>query len=221
MSFRDFKDDLLLALAFVSEAKPTIQVDPLEAANARNLKFREGWLRQAVNALNDEGLIKARFFLGGDENRGMRCSLTGAGLQEAEEIASRTGYDLYGELDRISSSSKISSSEPKPIPASDRIVQIDHNAPEFLDIKDKLERTILATRQSNSLREDMAAAEQHIAELEAGKVILSASQADKTLVERLLLPALKWLLEKIADNVVSILITTLITLIAAYFGLIL
>lgn len=218
MNFREFKNELLVAMVVFAKAQPNKQIDPLDAANSQNLTFREGWLRQAVKSLNDEGLIRTYFTLGGGENGGMTSNITGSGIQEAEDIANDNGYDLYEEIDEAQNSVERSSIQSAP--ASDRTVKIDHNSSQYTEIIEKLDKAILSARTSNSIRnDDPDTADQRVSELEAGKVLISAPQADKSLVKNLLLPALRWIMEKIADNIVAALIGSLITLIAAYFGL--
>ena len=95
MSFREFKDELLLALVLEAEASTTKQLVPQTVASKRGLNFREGWLRQAVKSLDDSGLVRASFFIGGGPEGGMSLTITGDGLEQAEELASNSGFDLY------------------------------------------------------------------------------------------------------------------------------
>ena len=51
---------------------------------------------------------------------------------------------------------------------------------------------------------------QRLAEIDAGKKLLEAPQANVNLVRSLIVPALQWIGEKIADNIVAVIIGPLI-----------
>ncbi len=80
MSFKDFKNDLLVAIAIVSNAQPTFEEEAIEIAGIRKLEYRSGWLRQAVKSLDEQGLIKVSYHFGGGEDLGMPVTITGDGL---------------------------------------------------------------------------------------------------------------------------------------------
>jgi hypothetical protein len=184
------------------------------------LSYREGWLRQAIKSLEEYGYIKAMYFMAADEDLGMRVQLTGSGIEYAEELCNERGSDLYEEIEEQNVLSKtIAGPVELQVPASDRVVKINHNAPEYQKIVAGIETVTAAAKKNNSLKsaypEDF---EQRIAELEAGKRLIDAPQANAQLVYSSLTKALKWILEKIVDNVVAATITPLLLLIAAYFG---
>jgi hypothetical protein len=221
MSFREFKEELLISIAILAKAIPTTQLEPLDVATARKLFYREGWLRQAVKALDDQGHIKAIFFMGGGDNVGMRVQITGDGLEHAEELCHEAGLDLYEEIDQYNKGDNTIEIESFiAVPASDRIVKINHNSTEYKKIVDGLSEVSEAARTSNSLSlENVDEKDQHIAEIEAGKKLMEAPQADARLVDRLVIPALKWILAKAAETVLNNIVTALIALIVLFFGL--
>ena len=98
------------------------------------------------------------------------------------------------------------------------MVRIDHNSQEIREINGKLDQVIESVVESNSLSVDADEKAQRVAELEAGKRMLEAPQAERGLLERLFVPVLKWIAEKSAEQVIATLVITLLTLIAAYFG---
>lgn len=63
-----------------------------------------------------------------------------------------------------------------------------------------------------------AEAQQRIAELEAGKILMNAEQADAGLIRRLLLPSLIWFAKKVRDESASALIKKLIALVTAFLS---
>jgi hypothetical protein len=215
MSFREFKENLLIAIAILAKGIPTAEIEPLAAAKARNLSYRHGWLRQAVKSLDEQGHVSARFYMGGGEDGGMPVRVTGAGLEYAEELCDNAGSDLYEEIDEHNAAATaVETESPVVVPASDRVVKIDHNSNDYKEIVDGLSQVSEAARKSNSLNIESAdIKDQHLAEIDAGKRLLEAPQVNAGLVEKLLIPALKWISEKIAEAVIAAVVATLIALI--------
>jgi len=103
------------------------------------------------------------------------------------------------------------------IPASDRIVAIDHNSKDVLEIEKAFDAVEAAIAQSNSLENR----EMIQAELAAGKTVIEAPKARSSIVKSVVIAPLKYLSKAVADNALSILIATLLSAIAAYFGIVL
>ena len=221
MSFKTFKEDLLVALAIVAEAKATEEFEAIEVARQRKLTYREGWLRQAVNALEGYGYIRVTSFMGGGEDLGMRISLTGSGIEQAEEICNERGANVYQEIENHKVPlSPIDNTIDLVIPASDRVVKIDHNLPEYEKIVAGIDSITSAAKMNNSLKSKYPdESEQRIAELEAGKRLLDAPQANPDLLISLIIRPLKWIADKIVDNLVALTVTPLLLLIAKFLGI--
>jgi hypothetical protein len=218
MSFKDFKEELLMAIAITTEGKPTVQMEAMEVAQLRNLTFREGWLRQAVKSLEDLGHISVAMFMGGGENLGMRVRITGKGLEEAEELFEKAGFDLDEAIDEYAAEKN--GTPPSVIPAADRIVRIDHNSRQYDEVKDKIETVENAARMNNSLNSNHSdELGQRLAEIEAGKKLLAAPLTNTTLIKSLLFPALKWIGEKIADNIIAAIIAPLLLVLLTLLGM--
>jgi hypothetical protein len=218
-SFRDFKDQLLVAIAIEAKAEPTSQLTPSDVAAARALSYRNGWLRQAVKSLENLGYIDARYYLGGGEDGGMMVQITGSGLEVAEELCNRSGIDLYQEVDELNQIKSPSTNFGVEIPASDRIVLLDHNSDPIKSIQEKVVEVFDAAKSSNSLSaNNLNEAEQNIAELKAGHEIIKAHQAEIGLIQRLIVKPLKWLLSTVADTSLKELIKYLLGLIFKLFG---
>ncbi len=103
------------------------------------------------------------------------------------------------------------------IPASDRIVHINHNEPEFIEISDILNGIQEDIRGLNDI--DPEFRDRALSELSASREILKGQSARIEVLQALLLGCLKWIGAKVADHALGIAISGLITLVTAYFGL--
>jgi len=102
-------------------------------------------------------------------------------------------------------------------PASDRVVPLNHNSSEYLELISKLDEITRGARSENSL----AAEPEFVrveSEIEAGKRLLEADGARAGVMERLLVPPLKWIMQKIAEQTIKIAVTAALVLIASLFG---
>ena len=90
----------------------------------------------------------------------------------------------------------------KDIPASDRVVTIDHNSEAYSEAVGSLEKLIQSVREINDYP-DQEDKEQQLAELSAGRELISAArvriQAVKVVLER----PLRWFMEKFSGAIVS------------------
>lgn len=89
------------------------------------------------------------------------------------------------------------------VPASDRVVSLNHNAPGYREAVTKLEEIITAVEQANDYPETSEHKEKLIAELSAGRRLLQASTAKVSAVVAVLRPALAWCAEKFASGIVG------------------
>lgn len=105
------------------------------------------------------------------------------------------------------------------VPASDRIVAIDHNSPDYRQAETHLETLERTVQSSNALgAESPEERDRVVAEISATRRLLKAARARIDAVWALVVPALKWIGSKITDNVVQIAITAVIAALAAIFG---
>ncbi len=230
LSYREFKDELLLHFAIHVQAATDVQADPESAAALIHERFQRSWIASATKELADAGYIKGITDLSGTGS----YALTGYGLERAERIAHNVGADLH---------EMIADSDPYALvedggsamtddrgnrlvvssPESDRadaanIIKIDPLSQAFRELDEEMSSVIRELRGSNQLAADGGAeTSQRLAELEAGRILMSAEQADKSLVRRVLLPALQWLLKKVVDESAKTGIQKLIAIISAYF----
>lgn len=107
--------------------------------------------------------------------------------------------------------------EQREIPASDRIVKINHNAPEYQKIIEKLEELEASISKSNSIENEDK--DRFQAELKAGEGILKGKTARIEVIKTLLVKGLKYIIEHVADVVIVVTAEYLLKLIFQYFGL--
>lgn len=105
------------------------------------------------------------------------------------------------------------------VPASDRIVRLDHNSASYAEAVDKLSQVKDWANRSNELAAaDPAEKERVIAEVEAGERLLRAVQVRAETVWKVLQPALRWLREKTTEAVYATLVAAALTAVAALLG---
>jgi cell division protein ZapA (FtsZ GTPase activity inhibitor) len=86
------------------------------------------------------------------------------------------------------------------VPASDRVVRLDHNAPAYLEAIVALDALIVVVGESNNYREmDEADQERRIAELEAGRTLLRSHTVSLKMVKGALWSTLAYLALKFVD----------------------
>jgi len=115
------------------------------------------------------------------------------------------------------SDSTIDHDEQREIPASDRIVKINHNAPEYQEIIEKLEELEASISKSNSIENEDK--DRFQAELKAGEGILKGKTARIEVIKILLVKGLKYIIEHVVDVAIVVTAEYLLKLIFQYFGL--
>jgi hypothetical protein len=146
-TYSEFVEELLIEIAFATEATPDRSADPQKVADNAALKYRPGWVRQACKAMKDYGFIELDEALGGGPDGHLHARLTGYGIEEAERLAAERAFDLFEEMEeRAQRSQSAAQAQPGSAPASDRIVRIDHNATAFKEIDTRLDQVIEAVR---------------------------------------------------------------------------
>ncbi|CAD7026491.1 hypothetical protein REJC140_02386 [Pseudorhizobium endolithicum] len=183
----------------------------------------------AAADLTEMGYLTGTTFLSG----GGSYALLGAGLERAEEVAGEKATDLYELIDEANATPladehgniltnendnsllvQIDPWEAEP----PQVIQIDHLSPDFKSLDRALRDQIEILRGDNSLLAEGAEAGQRLAELEAGRILIKADQADGNLVKRVVIPALRYLLEKATDEVTKTGIRRIIDLVMGLFN---
>jgi hypothetical protein len=129
------------------------------------------------------------------------------------------GWDMYQDtVDEYDLRNEDTSEEV--IPASDRVVRLDHNSAAYLDADAKLSEAVQAIRSNNEYAANNPEEyEQRIAELESGQRLLKAVRVRVDAVMTVLVKTLKWLLVQFGVGLIGTLITLAIGALAALFGL--
>lgn len=219
LTYRDFKEELILNFAVATRAETGKFINPEDVAAQIKQDFQRSWTMAAVKELSDIGVLNGKTFISG----GGSYALTGKGLERAEEIANERAFDLYDLMKDGSDEGYVIGDpdqgfvigEPAPV----LIIQIDHLSEAFKELDRELNARIQELRSDNELMVNGGAeARQRIAELEAGKTLINAEQADAGLVQRLLLPSLTWFAKKVRDESASALIKKLIALVVAFLS---
>jgi hypothetical protein len=91
---------------------------------------------------------------------------------------------------------------PSHVPASDRIVTLDHNSEAYRETIEQLDRLVEVLEQVNDYP-DIEDKEQRIAELSAGRRMLQSARVRCAAVAAVLGPPLAWLTEKFAGGLIG------------------
>jgi hypothetical protein len=144
-------------------------------------------------------------------------SWAGANLNDnkrkiVDELIEPFARDLLRYIDRSRRSAPT-------IPASDRVVPVNHNSPEVQELEGRLGELETAMESSNSLRQE-AEFDRNLAELSAGRRLLEADSVRPSALGLVLGPALKWLGDHVAGTAISMIVTAIVVLLAAHFGIV-
>lgn len=138
-------------------------------------------------------------------------------LSRFEDISNGLRETFVTCLDLPDADPNVDRGEQREIPASDRIVKINHNAPEYQEIIEKLEELEASIRKSNSIENEDKDRLQ--AELKAGEGILKGKTARIEVIKTLLVKGLKYIIEHVVDVAIVVTAEYLLKLIFQYFGL--
>lgn len=203
LSYKEFKSEFLFKVAVMTKADPDDRVDVSEVAAQIEGKFPSAWAETAASDLASEAKINHNSMIGASY-----VSLTGFGLEKAEDYGNSIAYDLWEAIDDFhkvdSSASPESGTE-----ALGPVVAIDHMSEVFQCIEADIRETIRVVRSKNELMNDPEVV-QKVAELEAGHALIQAPQADSGLLRRLLVPTLVWLGKKMGDEAAKALVKRLL-----------
>lgn len=156
MRFREFKQRLLVEM-YHRQKEIGLQtfMEPKDVADGVGLIYDTGQIRLCLSEYKNSGLVHAAFTMGSGPDLGLKCFLTARGIEQAEEWEEQLGVTLQA-------------------PASDRVVPLDHNTTEYQSTIASLDKVIAEVRAER--RNDFFDKEQRLAELDAGKALLSADR---------------------------------------------
>lgn len=138
-------------------------------------------------------------------------------LSEFENVSQNLRQIFIRCLDLTDTDQNVDRDEQHEIQASDRIVKINHNAPEYQEIIEKLEELENSIRKSNSIENEDKDRLQ--AELKAGEGILKGKTARIEVIKTLLVKGLKYIIEHVANAAIVFTAEYLLKLIFQYFNL--
>lgn len=194
-----FKKELLVAwMQYENAFGPGIW-EARDIADWANLKYKPGWVRKAAISFRDDGYIKEAFSKGDSEDANHHGKLTGEGLEMAEALLSESPHSY------------------SKIPASDRVVTLDHNQQAFRDMTEKFEaaREAIASLNSPAGYDQ----EQVIGELSAAKKLLKSAKVRLIAVTTIVLSPLVTVYHDAAAAALMPMVLAAITSIRAYFGI--
>lgn len=106
------------------------------------------------------------------------------------------------------------------VPASDRIVAIDHNQPAFRDVVHGLQAIEKIARASNDLASnDVDERDRVVAELQAAQRVIQENRVRVGVVQTLVVPTLLWLRANLPPAILGTLVTVVLAGLAAIFGI--
>ncbi|MEO6839202.1 MAG: hypothetical protein ABI192_00400 [Bradyrhizobium sp.] len=103
------------------------------------------------------------------------------------------------------------------VPASDRVVSLDHNKPEYQEAVESLDRLVKTIRESNDYP-SIEEKEQRIAEVSAARRLIDAVRVRVEPLVSLLRPVVIQFANELKDNLVTIAVSATIAALTALFG---
>jgi hypothetical protein len=143
MSFTDFERKLLVAAYLLSEETGEDMIRAGDAITSYGIDHRPGWINRAVQGMISSGLSGDARTLA--EELDQDIWLTAAGYRRAEELLP------YFPLKRVGRVSVNLPATPTSVPASDRIVPLDHNNPMVSQAAADARKLAVALRESNDI----------------------------------------------------------------------
>jgi hypothetical protein len=216
MSFADFKKTLLACI--YKELDNTgfdRNIELSKLVERIGLSFRRGWLRKATETFESSGWAKVYWTLGGGADGGMHVSLTGSGIEQAEQYYEE-GWEQF---EKSSSDAVLAASLETLVPASDRIVTLSDNA-NAKTLRRTLDELTPQIEANNEIgEEDVIEFERRFSEFRAGNLLLKSATASAGVLATVLMAALRWLLQKLAETALAPLLISAIAALAALLGL--
>lgn len=200
-----------------------------ELADENELSYRDGWIKEFEKFLGDHGYAMVRGVMGGDDRCG--AQINADGLAYAEELIDElqngvgTGdYEVPFTFELAGHDETIADKEGVPItaiPASDRMVSLDHNSETYKGAVGAIDQVITAVSGDNeygaSAPEEKAAL---VGALRAGRSLLDAVEVKVAAVQATLLPALQYVADNFAKGAVAALGAVAVAAVLTLIGVI-
>lgn len=215
MSFTEFKKTLLARIFEMLDKDGFDKiVTPALIATQTDLPFKRGWVEKALEQYEANGWAKLTRFMSGSTDDGIRMTITGAGIEEAERLYE----DGWSEVVEAAAVLAATTAEML-VPAADRIVSLNDNehAASLRATLADLEPQIAGNNELPA--HDALEFERRFAEFQAGNLLVKAATASAGALATVLLGTLKWLLTKLAETAVAPLLASAIAALLALLGL--
>lgn len=207
------EDRILCFLHFMYPRSSQIYFRAVDLQEAARIKYS----RAAVAALDElvaKGHVAVNKSIVFDDDPEPGYEITVAGIARAEaldvEIYSRLidGCEVFG-------SDLVVNGE---IPASDRVVTLNHNQPDYQQAVEALDKVLEEFRNDHRLDNELGPQkEAHLKVLEAGRKALEDKEISLENGQDWIVKPLKWIVEKFADGAVKVLALKAMEAIAKLF----
>jgi hypothetical protein len=148
-----------------------------------------------------------------EDNPAMRAYYHGRDVWIRKTVEALAKRDLFDDESNIENG-------VDRVPASDRVVALDHNSAEMTELVDKLDQLEEAVRADNSEKISQPREKRRfIEQLGAAKRLLKLETLSTQALSALVLPVLTYLSIKFADETIGALAAELLRLLASLFGI--
>lgn len=204
--FTKFRDDLIVALYHKSNEQGLDLYHLKELADEEHIPFREGWIFEFCNFLDEHGYALVRKVMGGDEHQA--AQLNASGFEYVEELIAESEQHTPPDTFNF-------------VPGSDRYVEIDHNSQEYKEAVDALDGVIENVRNDNEYgSEAPEEREQIITALQAGRNFLNATKVRISAAIAIILPPLQYLADNFGKGAIAAAAAIAVGAVAKLLGII-
>jgi len=212
-TYTEFEAKFLVASYLVAEELAEQIVDVRDILKKFPLERKPNWIVRAIQSLIDSGYAKGRMHMGPEEDQ--HVYLSPHGVKEAERLLDEGTVTLRLPEEGDSDETNV----PTVVPASDRIVRLDHNDPDLGRAINDAKHLTRQLREGNDVgnlsAEAVAVAVQEVAQiamsLEAPAVRMPAFQ-ERTV------STLSWIGKEAAGALVGAAALGLLALLASLLG---
>lgn len=219
MRYTDFEAQLLVATYLANATSGDGISRSGDLLDRYALEFRDGWVAQAAIELGRQGFIHGRGTMGGDREQPLL--LTPAGMKEAERLI-HLGLKVAEKAIVVLTEVKPSNDDTEAtveIPASDRIVRLDHNSVEHREVVLQCNSLLDALSKGNDVgslsAEDVSVA---IAETKSLQIEIQGDFVRRSAFWERSHSLLAWVAKEAAGAIVGVIALAAIAAFAALLG---
>ena len=174
-SYSQTEKRLLTAVYYAANRLDKDIVSVEEVLQTFDFPLPERQARTALSAFVERGYSKTSMIFGDLEDQ--QVWLTADGIIEAERLINSRESDIL-EFDRARHSGAVLhySVEAEVVPASDRVVRLDHNLPAYTEVKSSLDELYEQIRADNAVGETPEHRDRLLRSLQAAKWLWEAAE---------------------------------------------